>query len=221
VRISPGGALAGALSASWRRLDRSVSDRTALLPAGEILCRPGCFGCCVGLFALPVAEALAARSVWERLSGREREEPLRRARRAVDETGSLFPGDAVVGFLDPGRSEREEDRYFDRVAAVACPFLDLPSGGCLVYRARPVTCRTFGLALRTGPALSEPACLLNFSRTGVAGQLESAVDTGELLSLDQAVAEAAGCEGLPGGAETTLAHVLSGSAFTRPLRRPF
>lgn len=213
MQISPRGSLHRALAAAWRHLDRSVSDRTATLPAGEILCRPGCFGCCVGLFAVPVAEALAVRSAWERLSGPARNEALGRARRAVSETGSLFPGDVSGGLLDPARSERQDDRYFARVATLACPFLDLPFGGCLVYTVRPVTCRTFGLALRTGPALTDPACLLNFSGTGEAGQHEAAIETGDLLAVDQAVAEAADRDGLPAGAETTLAHALTGSLF--------
>ena len=41
--------------------DRLWDEKTAALRPGELACRPGCFGCCVGLFAIGLPEALALR----------------------------------------------------------------------------------------------------------------------------------------------------------------
>ncbi|HQR66290.1 MAG TPA: YkgJ family cysteine cluster protein [Thermoanaerobaculia bacterium] len=207
--------LSRALSRAWARVDDAVAGRRSGLSPAEFSCRAGCFGCCLGLFAVPLPEALAARAAWRRLSGPAREETLARARRAAARSAPLFPGDPHAGLLDPERTDAADERYFESVSSVACPFLDLPAGACRVYPARPVTCRTFGLALRDGAALAEPACPLNFAGAALSRSLEAAIDASGLLAVDQAVAEAAAADGLPAGAETTLAHVLAGTLFAR------
>jgi len=203
------------LRSAASRLDREVAERRKRLAPGELLCRNGCFGCCIGLFALPLSEALAVRSAWRRLPPRVRADALDRARRALEKGGSLFPGDPWEGLLDPERTDRSDERYFDEVESVPCPLLDLPSGRCLVYAVRPVTCRTFGFGLRDGASLVEPACRLNFGDAPPDGELPAAFDLRDLLEIDQAIAEAADADGLPAGVETTLAHVLAGRAFAR------
>jgi len=195
------------------RASELFSERAGALRPGELSCRKGCFGCCVGLFALPVPEALAVRDAWRSLPEAEKAEIARRAERAVAQSGSLFPGDAEAGLLDPGRDDAAEDRYFESVADVVCPLLELPSGRCRVYDARPVTCRTYGLPVKAGGALSEPACPLNFVGAPPGRSVEAAIDARNLLALDQTIAEEATAAGLPGGAETTLAHVLAGRTF--------
>jgi Fe-S-cluster containining protein len=123
-------------SASWDR----AAART--LP-GEIACRAGCFGCCVGLFDISVAEAALVRAGVDRLDVADREDVIRRARLIVEESAAAFPGDARTGLLDPGRSEDADDAYFGIVADRACPMLELPSGRCRIYAERPITCRTY------------------------------------------------------------------------------
>jgi len=203
------------LARAWSEVDRDVSVRIAGLAPGAFSCRTGCFGCCIGLFALPLSEALAARAAWRQLPATVRSASLDRAGRAAIRSAPFFPGDPVAGLLDPERTDAEDERYFESVASVACPFLDLPSGACRIYRARPVTCRTYGLALRDGAELVEPACPLNFSGASPERVHRTAFDAAEILAVDQAVAEAAAADGVPAGAETTLAHVLVGTLGAR------
>jgi len=190
------------------RPDRGARSRRVFLP-------DRLFRLLYRLFALPLSEALAARAAWRRLPATVRSASLDRAGRAALRSAPLFPGDLVAGLLDPERTDAEDERYFESVASVACPFLDLPSGACRVYRARPVTCRTYGLALRDGAELVEPACPLNFSGASPERVHRTAFDAAEILAVDQAVAEAAAADGVPAGAETTLAHVLVGTLGTR------
>ena len=57
-----------------------------------------------------------------------------------------FPGDPITGIL--GTSEAEEERFEEFANEAACPALDPDSGRCLVYAARPITCRVFGPPVR-------------------------------------------------------------------------
>jgi len=199
------------LARTWAEVDRAFSARIDGLPPDEFFCRNGCFGCCLGLFALPLPEALAVRAACRGLPAPVRRVTRERAERAALRSAVLFPGDPASGLLDPNRSEEADERYFESVAAVACPFLDLPSGACRVYEARPLMCRTYGLAIRNVSGLAAEACPLNFPGGAAERALDTAFDAAELLALDQAVAEAAFADGLPAGAETTLAHVLAGT----------
>ena len=117
---------------------------------GDLLCRAGCFGCCVGLFEVSLAEATLAMAGFAALPSAERTEVTSRADRIVAASSHRFPGNPDVGILDPDRTEEADDRYFDAVADVACPMLELPTGRCRIYAYRPVTCRTYGLAWRKG-----------------------------------------------------------------------
>src|SRR5512140_3712952 len=84
--------------------DRLWDQRTAALGRGELACRTGCFGCCVGLFAIGLPEALALRSAVAKLPDAVRDGVVARAARAVDASAGTFPGDAATGLLDPERS---------------------------------------------------------------------------------------------------------------------
>jgi len=189
------------------------------LRPGELACRAGCFGCCVGLFAISLPEALALRRAAFALPEHVREGVHARAARAVARSAQVFPGDPGLGILDPERVEGAEDAFFEAVRATACPVLDLPSGRCLVYAARPTTCRTYGLALASGAELVLPACELNLPAAPPARSLETAIDAARLAAVDQALADLAAADGLPAGAETTVAHALTGAAFEK-LERP-
>ncbi|MBK8594194.1 MAG: YkgJ family cysteine cluster protein [Holophagales bacterium] len=197
-------------SAAW---DRSA-ERTV---PGEVACRAGCFGCCVGLFDISIPEAMLVREGVARLSGPDRDDVLRRARRIVEGTADAFPGDAASGLLDPERSEEADDDYFAVVADRACPMLELPSGRCRIYEERPITCRTYGFAWATDGAVFHPPCGLNLPGASAERQLETSIDLG---SLDQAedVAEALALElGLEPDRETTIPHAVLGTAFgSRP-----
>jgi Fe-S-cluster containining protein len=107
--------------------------------AGEwIVCRPGCFECCMGAF--PITQADADR---------------------------LRAGLKALASVDPERAGRivMRARRWQGNDDEACPVLDPGTGTCDLYEARPVTCRTFGPAIRWGEG-DVGACELNFVGAG-------------------------------------------------------
>lgn len=198
---------------SLKGADRLWDEAAASLRPGELACRAGCFGCCVGLFAIALPEALALRAAVRNLDPPARASVVARAARAVERSASTFPGDASSGLLDPERSEAAEDAWHSDVRDTPCPALDPAAGRCVVYAARPTTCRTYGLALRAGDEVLLPACELNLPAAPAARVLETALDAARLAAVDQALLDVAADAGLPAGAETTVAHALTGIAF--------
>ncbi len=108
-----------------------------------LACRPGCCECCTGPF--PITE-LDARRLREGLSELERRDPQRAARirqrasETVRKWQREYPGHTLERIL-------AED---DAAESDACPALDLDTKTCDLYGSRPVTCRTFGPAVRFG-----------------------------------------------------------------------
>ena len=90
-----------------------------------LVCRPGCTQCCYGEFAITALDA------WR-----------------------LKLGLAELEATDPERAMRVRGRARIAVAAAdedaACPALDIETGTCDLYAARPITCRVFGPPLRCG-----------------------------------------------------------------------
>jgi Fe-S-cluster containining protein len=89
-----------------------------------IACKPGCSSCCLGPF--PITQLDAQR---------------------------LREGLAQLRAADPDCAQRVLKRAQKAVAAPECeddpcPALDPERGTCDLYAARPLTCRTFGPALR-------------------------------------------------------------------------
>lgn len=132
-------------------VDAAVAD--AARRSGDwLVCRPGCTQCCVGPFAISDLDAARLRRGMEEL---ERDDPRRAARVRRRARGSVarlqrdFPGDPQNGVLDPDR----EAEFADFANDEPCPALDLETGLCDVYAARPLTCRTFGPPLRTAEGL--------------------------------------------------------------------
>lgn len=207
------GELIDRLKVGFRRADALWTERAAKTAPGEMACRGGCFGCCVGLFEISLAEALVVRAGLERLPEEARRVVRARAERIVERTRADFPGDPGPGLLDPERTEEADDRYFATVADSACPMLELPSGSCRIYEERPITCRTFGLPWTRSRTLVHPACPLNFVGSSAARQREVGIDLDLITEGDQELAELALSAGLPSGAETTVAHAITGSVF--------
>jgi len=199
----------GAADAEWEK----AAARTR---PGDLVCREGCFGCCLGSFEISLPEALVLRDAVSALPESRRTRIRERAARLVARGAASFPGDPVAGVLDPDRSEEEDAAYFDALENVACPLLELPAGRCAVYASRPVTCRTYGLAWREERAVVHPACPLNLADATPEHTLDTAVDVAPLLAGDQARAELARADGVPSGAATTVAHALTGTAFAVP-----
>lgn len=168
---------------SYRRLLASVARRFAAKVAVEpaaIACKPGCFRCCVGLFEITPLDAVVAGHGLSRLPRRLRREIAARGRAILERIRPAFPGTLDTFHLDVSR-ESSWDRFFESTAGIACPFL-VPDGSgpgksadsaasrepwpvgfrCAIYESRPMTCRTFGLALVAHGTVASPACRLNF-----------------------------------------------------------
>ena len=91
-----------------------------------LVCRPGCTDCCMGPFPITQLDARRLREGLAELESRDRERAARvreRARQALDQAAT------------------DDD---------PCPALDLSTGTCDLYAARPITCRIFGPPVRCG-----------------------------------------------------------------------
>jgi len=193
--------------------DRAWARAAARTRPGDLACRAGCFGCCVGLFDISLPEAALVREGVARLSSQDREDVVRRARRIVEESAGSFPGDPGSGLLDPERSEAADDDYFAVVADRACPMLELPAGRCRIYEERPVTCRTYGFAWAREGAVFHPPCGLNLPGAPEERQLETSIDIGLLDQAADVDGELAAALGFGPGRETTIPHAVLGTAF--------
>jgi Fe-S-cluster containining protein len=97
-----------------------------------IACKPGCMECCIGPFAISMLDAARLRD-----------------------------GLAQLALVDPSRAEavrRRAAQHDDEDEEASCPALDPDSGTCDLYASRPLTCRMFGPAVRSGGAVG--ACEL-------------------------------------------------------------
>jgi len=106
-----------------------------------IACRRGCYECCMGPFPITQLDAIRLREGLAELQtvDPERAERIRdRARASVARLHREFPDATISQILEI------EDAADDE----ACPALDPDSGSCDLYAARPITCRTFGPAIR-------------------------------------------------------------------------
>lgn len=117
-----------------------------------LACRPGCTQCCLGPFPISQLDAARMREGMRELSTTD---PLRAGRvqqRAGDfvrRFSKTFPGDPNTGILD--ESEHGQARFAEFASDEPCPALDRETGLCDLYSARPMTCRTFGPPVRSGP----------------------------------------------------------------------
>ena len=89
----------------------------------------------------------------EGLAQLERRDPGRAARVRQRSRESLarmadFPGDLTTGILD--EDEEAEERFAALPDEEYCPALDPDALTCDLYEARPITCRIFGPAVRSG-----------------------------------------------------------------------
>jgi Fe-S-cluster containining protein len=164
-----------------------------------LACRKGCTQCCIGPFPISQLDAARLRQGMKEL---ERAEPARAARvrgRARDSAARLaptFPGDAATGIL--AEDEESQERFAGFADDEPCPALDPATGLCDLYAARPMTCRTFGPPVRSGPEGGLGVCELCYhgaSDEEIAA-CEMVPDPDHLeLSLIREAEEAAGVHG--------------------------
>jgi Fe-S-cluster containining protein len=192
------------LDASWAEAARRAGS--------HLVCRHGCTACCVGPFPITSADALRlARG----LALLRRADPARagtvvaRAREAIATfRRGVYPGDPRTGALSS--DDTRVDPFLEAHADAACPALDPGSGGCDLYDARPISCRTFGPpVLVGGEAL--PPCALCFTEAAPE-EVEAARVAFDPDDLEARVA--------PPGPETVVAFALvRGERAPRPRRR--
>jgi Fe-S-cluster containining protein len=108
-----------------------------------LACGPGCYQCCIGPFAITQLDAMRLRAGLADLESRDPEraaEVRRRAQASVERMRRECPSDPL------GNALERDDAAVDEM----CPALDPDTGTCDLYAARPITCRTFGPAVRFG-----------------------------------------------------------------------
>lgn len=130
-------------------VDAAMAD-AARRSGGHLVCKPGCSQCCVGVF--PIAQEDADR-LYRGLIALDQTDTARagrvrqRAAEALTRLDPWFPGDTATGIL--GESFEEAVLFEEFANNEPCPALDLTTGTCDLYEARPVLCRTFGPPMRT------------------------------------------------------------------------
>lgn len=117
---------------------------TSCLQAGgtQLACRGGCSACCRGLFDITLLDAWLIKEAFAGLAPDLRARILGRCRERLAELGGRWP-DLREPYLLNGLPE-EEWTAMPEEDETPCPLLD-DRGYCLVYAARPLTCRLHGL----------------------------------------------------------------------------
>ena len=126
-----------------------------------LVCRPGCTQCCMDPFPISQLDAARLRQGMAELAKTDPSRARSVRRRAQDfvrRFSSTFPGDPKTGILE--ESEEAESRFGDFANDEPCPALDPVTGMCDLYSARPMTCRTFGPPVRSGPEGALGVCEL-------------------------------------------------------------
>ena len=141
-------------------VDAALAD--AARKSGEwLVCHKGCTQCCYGAFPISQLDAWRLR---KGLNGLESSDPKRaaqvrrRARQSIQRLSATFPGDPKTGILR--EDEDAEAAFEDFGNDEPCPALDPETGACDLYNARPMTCRTFGPPVRSGPGEGLAVCEL-------------------------------------------------------------
>jgi Fe-S-cluster containining protein len=106
-----------------------------------LACRRGCVQCCIGPFPITPLDGARLRAGLAELAVRDPQRAGRvqqRAHASVARFRRDFPEDPIARVLEIEDAADDEP----------CPALDPQSGACDLYSARPITCRTFGPAVR-------------------------------------------------------------------------
>jgi Fe-S-cluster containining protein len=142
-------------------------------------CRPGCCECCLGAFEISVLDAERLRNGLTELETRDPARAARVRARAGEVAARLrheYPGDTVNRVLSETADDDEP-----------CPVLDPATGTCDLYESRPLTCRTFGPAIRSGGAVGTcELCFPGATEEEIAGcAVELDADALEMPFLQQ------------------------------------
>jgi Fe-S-cluster containining protein len=150
-------------------------------------CRPGCYECCLGPFEISGLDAERLRRGLMELETRDPARNTRVRTRAGEAAARLrreYPGDTANRVLSEAADDDEP-----------CPALDPATGTCDLYESRPLTCRTFGPAIRSGGAVGIcELCFPGATEEEIAGcAVELDADTLEMPFLQQLAGEGIPC----------------------------
>ena len=190
-------------------IDELWQKNSSACSPDELKCQRGCNQCCLGLFEISFAEAVILCEALSHLPPADYKTVMSKAKQLVEKTRSLFPGDCETGLLNPRRDDESDEAFFDAAKGIPCPLLDLANGDCLLYEARPATCRICGLALKEQPAqLIMEACVLNFIDQPNERQIETAIDVADLEAADLRMDTMIYRAGFDPCQATTIAHCI-------------
>ncbi|MBW6508702.1 MAG: YkgJ family cysteine cluster protein [Desulfuromonadales bacterium] len=129
--------------------------------ADQIACRPGCSACCRGLFEISLLDAALLQSDFSELAEPVKKQVLVKARLRVSALQQRWPEFQPPYILN--RLPDDEWQQMPEEDLTPCPLLGA-DGNCLVYQARPLTCRLHGLPNIdcSGESFSDDCCTLNF-----------------------------------------------------------
>jgi Fe-S-cluster containining protein len=126
-----------------------------------LVCRKGCTQCCHGPFAISQLDAWRLRKGLDELTSSDPKRAARvrqRAQQSVKRLSDNFLGDPKTGILS--EDEEAEAAFAEFANDEPCPALDPETGACDLYEWRPMTCRTFGPPVRSGPEEGLAVCEL-------------------------------------------------------------
>jgi Fe-S-cluster containining protein len=129
----------------YRRLLGEVEAwfASCLAVAGpDLACRRGCSACCKALFDITLLDAWLLRESFADLQAEVQSAVLNRCQPRFTELCKRWPQLKHPYFLNALPEEEWTDMPEDD--QIPCPLLD-DNGHCLVYAARPLTCRLHGL----------------------------------------------------------------------------
>lgn len=189
-------------------IDRAVADAYRRGGA-NLVCRPGCSQCCVGVFPIAHQDAFRLREGLALASPAIVAAIRQRTESSLQRLDPWFPGDLATGIL---HQSYEDTILFEEYANnEPCPVLNPETGTCDLYDHRPVLCRTFGPPMSTAGDDGEVnlgTCELCFTHAStdeiVAAQLDPKLPIAE-EAANLAFDEAHGLHG-----ETLVAYALRG-----------
>jgi Fe-S-cluster containining protein len=132
-------------------VDAALAD-SARRSGDLLVCKQGCFQCCVGVFPISQLDAMRLRDALQSTDAARAERIRNRVAESLARIGPDFPGDAATGLLPEfneaaeisAEAEAFEAAFDDFANNEVCPVLDPATGTCDLYAARPIPCRTFG-----------------------------------------------------------------------------
>ena len=111
----------------------------------KVVCKKGCFDCCLGLFDISLLDAALLREGLAQADPAVRADIVAKAQAIMEQISALRPdlrGEPTLESLTPD----EVDTLCDEMKEVRCPVLG-EQGECRLYDHRPLVCRLNGVPL--------------------------------------------------------------------------